>query len=705
MGTMLDESPWLSFLILGAAKGFVLLVIMCGIALVTRRLPAPARHALWAVGLGGLLLLPALSLQFSWVELPVTWKATSAPIVVETPQPVSPALGPNAEPGAVNPIDPRASIRLPETPAPVVQPESEPASSAATLLITLWVAGALICLVPYGLGRLALRQLAKEAAPLTTPEWIAALENASRPFRLRRKVSLLSSQEDVVPMTWGLLRPTILLPRCAKDWDATRRDIVVQHELAHVARWDCMTDLAGILARALHWFNPLVWLGVRRLYAERETACDEWVLQGGVQPSLYAHHLLEIVRGLDKPKLVTVAGLAMGRSSRLELRMKAILCPRLTHRFSKALGAAAFAVVAASVLSLAGLQPLLRATAQEDTTRITVIVKGNGPEGTRGKGEGSVTIQNVPRAALDSAGSEGIKSMSTDQGQAVSVTVDSYDALKRVAGAMAIGDKAPTVAIVLPQTTDVGVLLDVISALQLGGIKEITVSGATDATTEMERLSLGAIRTTGRSGGAARAPMDSYLSGEKPGFGDLPLIDRMKYMGLYFKMYANDDAEGEFFPPRSVEAGAFYPKIDAIYPKYAKSPDVVPFLKSQGDVRVAYTGFVLHDEATGLRFLDAYEELRSNALSEAKDVEYRGVRIMRIREGIERFFITDINNPAASAIAQAQIPIMWTMPDDEKGGYVLYMDGHVEYVYWGRKFPMTETFILRLNKVMQPPPT
>lgn len=75
-----------------------------------------------------------------------------------------------------------------------------------------------------------------------------------------------------------------------------------------------------------------------------------------------------------------------------------------------------------------------------------------------------------------------------------------------------------------------------------------------------------------------------------------------------------------------------------------------------------------------------------------------GDTMLRLREGVERFLITDINNPAGSAQAQSNVAIMWdhvtTNPIDFNhvpgGGNVLYMDGHVEYLkYPEDKFPMT----------------
>ena len=74
----------------------------------------------------------------------------------------------------------------------------------------------------------------------------------------------------------------------------------------------------------------------------------------------------------------------------------------------------------------------------------------------------------------------------------------------------------------------------------------------------------------------------------------------------------------------------------------------------------------------------------------------------RLRLGIERFFITDINNPASSAIAASELPVMWDLIGNQPGharltnhipagGNCLYMDGHVEWIAYPTKFPMNST--------------
>ena len=89
------------------------------------------------------------------------------------------------------------------------------------------------------------------------------------------------------------------------------------------------------------------------------------------------------------------------------------------------------------------------------------------------------------------------------------------------------------------------------------------------------------------------------------------------------------------------------------------------------------------------------------------DIEITGTNktVYRLREGIERFFITDINNPAASALAQSEIPVQWdTVWTTSKwgqsyfshvpgGGNVLFMDGHVEFLRYSSEWPICRGFV------------
>ncbi len=89
---------------------------------------------------------------------------------------------------------------------------------------------------------------------------------------------------------------------------------------------------------------------------------------------------------------------------------------------------------------------------------------------------------------------------------------------------------------------------------------------------------------------------------------------------------------------------------------------------------------------------------RGNILDDPSTWSLSGDTIYRLREGIERFMITDINNPAASALAQSEVPVMWDLVKDAVkdfnhvpgGANVLWMDGHVEFVKYPGKYPVTQ---------------
>ncbi|HKN67392.1 MAG TPA: M56 family metallopeptidase, partial [Gemmatimonadaceae bacterium] len=109
----------------------------------------------------------------------------------------------------------------------------------------------------------------------------------------------------------------------AEEWSSLRREAVLLHELAHVARHDCLTQTLAAVACALYWPHPLAWLAAARLRVDRELACDDAVLTRGIFARDYARDLLELARALSMP--VPRLAVSMAGVRELEGRLRSLI--------------------------------------------------------------------------------------------------------------------------------------------------------------------------------------------------------------------------------------------------------------------------------------------------------------------------------------------------------------------------------------------
>lgn len=202
-----------------------------------------------------------------------------------------------------------------------------------------------------------MRGLTRRARPLLSHRARGVARAVASQLGLRRRVRLLEGDHDALPMTWGVLRPALLLPRGAGDWPARRLEAVLRHELAHVRRLDALTLLAAQLACVLYWPNPLVWLAARRLRIEQEHACDDVVLRAGSRASDYAAELLAMARLLRGRRTAPLAAIAMAHRAQIEPRLAAVLDETRSRDVSRRWLRLACAAAAAVILPLAALEP------------------------------------------------------------------------------------------------------------------------------------------------------------------------------------------------------------------------------------------------------------------------------------------------------------------------------------------------------------
>lgn len=139
---------------------------------------------------------------------------------------------------------------------------------------------------------------------------------------------VLDDSTSSSPAVTGLLRPTLILPTCLLE-SLTRDELrfVLLHEFAHLRRGDLMINWLHVFVRALHWFNPLIWMATRRMDYEREAACDEFVLlrtraDSGIE---YGRTMLTVLECLSVSRVPSPAvGFASSRNT-LKRRIEAVI--------------------------------------------------------------------------------------------------------------------------------------------------------------------------------------------------------------------------------------------------------------------------------------------------------------------------------------------------------------------------------------------
>lgn len=188
----------------------------------------------------------------------------------------------------------------------------------------VYIAGVIFLLLRLARQIVAARRMVREGHEMTAPEWRALVDEACAALDLRRPVALIRGGSGTMPMAVGAWRSAIVLPSVADEWTTERRRAVLLHELSHVSRHDCLTQLLAAVACAIYWPHPGVWWLARRLRVERELACDDLVIEAGTPATDYAGHLLDVAYTLGGARTGALA-VGMARRSQLEGRMLAIL--------------------------------------------------------------------------------------------------------------------------------------------------------------------------------------------------------------------------------------------------------------------------------------------------------------------------------------------------------------------------------------------
>ena len=270
-----------------------------------RRIPPTWRYALWTLVLVRLLMPIAPKSGFSIFNLTSELRTTESIETTDTNQITSQPRGhpSNPELQSWNDSSPVANTapgpsKRPRSPSSHHQDDADsgdeqsvPISATATRTILttvpnlwrlagiVWFVGATVFLVHLVRQQRRLARLRRRWKQVKSTQVEQILKQCKATLNIVADVDLRSSSLVHSPATCGLLRPCIVIPE-ATLLDGSRSQLthIILHELTHIRRRDVWIEHLALLARALHWFNPAIWICLANLRRERELAVDQAVL-------------------------------------------------------------------------------------------------------------------------------------------------------------------------------------------------------------------------------------------------------------------------------------------------------------------------------------------------------------------------------------------------------------------------------------------
>lgn len=331
MDDLISAFRWFLHSTLGGSVA--ILVALAAIVLFRRRLSVRLRHVIWLVVLAR-LLLPALpSSPFSLLQVTqvdfgqiITSFSNFCNSDEERPE-----AGQEqtfvAVIGADTPIE--ESGPLPD-PLPYIlsqETDMEQNGLIITIIAWVWAVGIAALLSIMLVHAIRIKKKFKSLQPLATPLVMDVLDDCVTQLRIKGQIKLYTGELAAAgPCIFGWFRPKIFIPEIlCKELNASQLKHVLMHELAHFKRHDVLWNLLGGIAIAIHWMNPLAWLAVKQMKADREMACDACVLDalGEREALMYGMTIVEVLKQFtsarSKPQAIGFFG--AGARKQLERRL------------------------------------------------------------------------------------------------------------------------------------------------------------------------------------------------------------------------------------------------------------------------------------------------------------------------------------------------------------------------------------------------
>lgn len=247
-------------------------------------------------------------------------------------------------------------IEIPAAPQPTAN-----IASPVSVWPIIWIAGMMALALFFAISYLRCLMEFRAALPVQNGE----VEQWLKAHPLKRPVSVRQSDRISVPLTYGIFRPVILMPK-RLDWENTKQlEYMLSHEYVHICHYDAAVKLIAALALCIHWFNPFVWVMYFLFNRDVELVCDESVIRQFGEESRSAYSLMLINMEAAKSGLLPFCSSFSKNAA--EERITAIMKMKKTSLLA----------VSTAVMLIIGVTAAF-ATSAADSGRETDIIQNSG---------------------------------------------------------------------------------------------------------------------------------------------------------------------------------------------------------------------------------------------------------------------------------------------------------------------------------------
>ncbi|MFP4442036.1 MAG: M56 family metallopeptidase [Spirochaetia bacterium] len=293
------------------------------------------RHTVWFLLILSFIMIPFWSRVLPKIQIPI-FRNSGASQLIPPPEKIISET-------KINPSNPTKPVLY-----TTVEVNPSVKLSSVSIILIGWLTGILFILIRYSAGLYEIRKIFHAASRVSSAGLLRFLSDSARIMKIRRRIRLYKSGKCSKPFTCGWLFPRIVIPLRLPE--GTEQSVML-HELAHIKRYDYLTQTISFFICMIFWFLPTSWFLLSRKKMEQENSSDEAAVRAGVEPVQFAENLITFARyTLTNSTAFPALHIFHGAKRNLEIRIKNILSFSPGHKSTDSKSRIKFIIMCAFIL-------------------------------------------------------------------------------------------------------------------------------------------------------------------------------------------------------------------------------------------------------------------------------------------------------------------------------------------------------------------